>query len=174
MKSGLSLGRDRAIVSQTNIGTVSKTTLEKPLRDGVERIWASPSAQTPSLDPKVSSVLWKSFIGDFPLTKIKVLMTAAKWNRVHGLKRKTIKLRLVARSSAAWQGCRRWSGFQLTMTFKHSVSSATIVRVLSQYWHIYKIHIYKIVNHGTRQGLDSVVLHLISFPGETLEFLLNV
>ena len=33
-------GRDRAIVSQTNIGTVSKAMLEKLSKDGVERIWA--------------------------------------------------------------------------------------------------------------------------------------
>ena len=32
--------RERAIVNQTNIGTVSKATLEKLLRDGVKRIWA--------------------------------------------------------------------------------------------------------------------------------------
>ena len=31
-------GRERVIVSQTNIGIVSKATLEKPLRDRVERI----------------------------------------------------------------------------------------------------------------------------------------
>ena len=31
--------RERAIVNQTNTGTVSKAKLEKPLRDGVERIW---------------------------------------------------------------------------------------------------------------------------------------
>ena len=37
-------GRERAIVSQTNIGTVSKATLGKLLRDKVERIWAFPSA----------------------------------------------------------------------------------------------------------------------------------
>ena len=37
-------GRERAIVSQTNIGTVSKATLGKLPRDGVERIWAFPSA----------------------------------------------------------------------------------------------------------------------------------
>ena len=37
-------GRERAIVSQTNIGTVSKATLGKLLRDVVERIWAFPSA----------------------------------------------------------------------------------------------------------------------------------
>ena len=36
-------GRGRAIVNQTNIGTVSKATLGKLLRDGVERIWAFPS-----------------------------------------------------------------------------------------------------------------------------------
>ena len=36
-------GRERAIVSQTNIVTVSKATLGKLLRDGVERIWAFPS-----------------------------------------------------------------------------------------------------------------------------------
>ena len=37
-------GRERAIVSQTNIGTVSKAMLGKRLRDGVERIWTFPSA----------------------------------------------------------------------------------------------------------------------------------
>ena len=38
----------RAIVNQTNAGTVSKATLGTILRDGVERIWAFPSAQIPS------------------------------------------------------------------------------------------------------------------------------
>ena len=37
-------GRERVIVNQTNIGIVSKATLEKLLRDGMERIWAFPSA----------------------------------------------------------------------------------------------------------------------------------
>ena len=37
-------GRERAIVNQTNIGTISKATLGKRLRDGVERIWGFPSA----------------------------------------------------------------------------------------------------------------------------------
>ena len=37
-------GRERVIVSQTNIGTVSKATLGQLLRDGVERIWAFSSA----------------------------------------------------------------------------------------------------------------------------------
>ena len=37
-------GRERAIVNQTNIGTVSTATLRKLLRDEVERIWAFPSA----------------------------------------------------------------------------------------------------------------------------------
>ena len=37
-------GRERAIVNQTNTGTVSKATLGKRLRDGVERIWAFSSA----------------------------------------------------------------------------------------------------------------------------------
>ena len=37
-------GRERAIVNKTNTGTVSKATLGKLLRDGVERIWAFPSA----------------------------------------------------------------------------------------------------------------------------------
>ena len=36
-------GQERAIVSQMNIGTISKVTLGKLLRDGVERIWAFPS-----------------------------------------------------------------------------------------------------------------------------------
>ena len=36
-------GRERVIINQTNIGTVSKVTLVKLLRDGMERIWAFPS-----------------------------------------------------------------------------------------------------------------------------------
>ena len=36
--------RERAIVNQTNIETVSKATLGTFLRDGVERVWAFPSA----------------------------------------------------------------------------------------------------------------------------------
>ena len=36
-------GRERAIVS-SNIGTISKATVGKLLRDGVERMWAFPSA----------------------------------------------------------------------------------------------------------------------------------
>ena len=41
-------GRERAIVSQTNIGTVSKATVGKRLTDGVERIWVFQSAQIQS------------------------------------------------------------------------------------------------------------------------------
>ena len=41
-------GRERDIVNQTNIGTVSKATLWKLLRDWVKRIRAFPSAQIPS------------------------------------------------------------------------------------------------------------------------------
>ena len=37
-------GRERAIVSQTNIGTVPKATLGKRPRDGVAPIWPFPSA----------------------------------------------------------------------------------------------------------------------------------
>ena len=37
-------GRERAIINPTNIGTVSKATLGKLPRDGVERIWTFPSA----------------------------------------------------------------------------------------------------------------------------------
>ena len=37
-------GRERAVVSQTNIGTVSKATLGKLLRDGVQRMWEFPNA----------------------------------------------------------------------------------------------------------------------------------
>ena len=40
-------GRERDIVSGTNIGNVSKATLGKLLRDGVERIWAFLSAHIP-------------------------------------------------------------------------------------------------------------------------------
>ena len=37
-------GRERGVVNQTNIGTISKVTFGKLLRDGLERIWAFPSA----------------------------------------------------------------------------------------------------------------------------------
>ena len=37
-------GRERVIVNQTNIGTVSKATLGKLLRDDADCIWAFPSA----------------------------------------------------------------------------------------------------------------------------------
>ena len=40
--------RERAIANQTNIGTVSEVTLGTLLRDGVERMWAFPSAQIQS------------------------------------------------------------------------------------------------------------------------------
>ena len=41
-------GREKAIVDPTNMGTVSKTTMGKLLRDGVERRCIFPSAQIPS------------------------------------------------------------------------------------------------------------------------------
>ena len=43
MTSQKARGRERAIVNQTNTATVSKATLGKLLRDGVELIWACPS-----------------------------------------------------------------------------------------------------------------------------------
>ena len=48
-----SKGRERAIVHQTNIGTVSKATLWKLLRGGVERARAFPNAHIPSQGFKV-------------------------------------------------------------------------------------------------------------------------
>ena len=41
-------GRERAIISQTKIGTVSKAMLGKLLRVRVESIWTFPSTQIPS------------------------------------------------------------------------------------------------------------------------------
>ena len=41
-------GRERGIVNQTNIGTVSRATVRRLLRDGTERIWAFPRAMTSS------------------------------------------------------------------------------------------------------------------------------
>ena len=40
--------RQKAIFNQTNIGTISKATLGKLLRDWAERVWAFPSAEKPS------------------------------------------------------------------------------------------------------------------------------
>ena len=42
-------GRERAMVNQTNIETISKATLGTLLRDGMERIWAFPNAWIPCL-----------------------------------------------------------------------------------------------------------------------------
>ena len=41
-------GRERAIISHTSVGTVSRATVGKPVRDGAERLWAFPRAQIPS------------------------------------------------------------------------------------------------------------------------------
>ena len=40
--------KEKAIFNQTNIGTISKATLGKLLKDGAERVWAFPSAEKPS------------------------------------------------------------------------------------------------------------------------------
>ena len=40
-------GRERAVVNQTDIGTISVSTLGRLLREGEERIWAFPSAMNP-------------------------------------------------------------------------------------------------------------------------------
>ena len=42
-------GRERSVFNQTNIGTVSRATLGRLLRDGAECVWAFPSATMPSL-----------------------------------------------------------------------------------------------------------------------------
>ena len=41
-------GRERSVFNQTNIGTVSRATLGRLLRDGAERVWVFPSARMPS------------------------------------------------------------------------------------------------------------------------------
>ena len=41
-------GRQRSVFNQTNIGTVSRATLGRLLREGVERFWAFPSSTMPS------------------------------------------------------------------------------------------------------------------------------
>ena len=42
-------GRERSVFNQANIGTVSRATLGRLLKDGAERVWAFPSATMPSL-----------------------------------------------------------------------------------------------------------------------------
>ena len=41
-------GRQRPVFNQANIGTISRATLGRLLRDGAERLWAFPSAMMPS------------------------------------------------------------------------------------------------------------------------------
>ena len=43
-------GGSRATVNQTNIGTVSRITLRKLLKEGLERLWAFPSAEPDEID----------------------------------------------------------------------------------------------------------------------------
>ena len=39
---------ERSVFNQTDINTVSRVTLARLLRDGVERVWAFPNATMPS------------------------------------------------------------------------------------------------------------------------------
>ena len=41
-------GRERSVFNQANIGTVSRATLGRLLKDGQERVWAFPSVTMPS------------------------------------------------------------------------------------------------------------------------------
>ena len=41
-------GRERSVFNKANIGTVSRATLGRLLRNGAERVWAFPSATMPS------------------------------------------------------------------------------------------------------------------------------
>ena len=41
-------GRERSVFNQASIGTVSRATLGRLQRDGVERVWAFPRATMPS------------------------------------------------------------------------------------------------------------------------------
>ena len=41
-------GQERSVFNQANIGTVSRATLGRLLRDGAERVWACPRATMPS------------------------------------------------------------------------------------------------------------------------------
>ena len=52
-------GWERSVFNQTNIGTVSRTTLGRLLRDGAERVWAFPSATMPSwAETETETVDW--------------------------------------------------------------------------------------------------------------------
>ena len=65
-------GRERSVFDQTNIGTVSRATLGRLLRDGAERVWAFPSATTPS---------WAE-------TELKLYFRLTKFQRSFKLKKK--------------------------------------------------------------------------------------
>ena len=51
-------GRERSVFNQTNIGTVSRATLGRLLRDGAEHVWAFPSATMPKLKLKLKNSLF--------------------------------------------------------------------------------------------------------------------
>ena len=51
-------GRERSVFNQTNIGTVSRATLGRLLRDGVERVCAFPSATMPSWAETETETFW--------------------------------------------------------------------------------------------------------------------
>ena len=63
-------GRERAIVSQTNIGTVSKATFGKFLRDGLERIYGLFREQIDHLELNWTELNW---------TELKICTKKKQW-----------------------------------------------------------------------------------------------
>ena len=60
-------GRERAIVSQTNTETVSKATLGKLLRDGVERVWAFPNNNNETHEESI--IIAESAVANYTFSK---------------------------------------------------------------------------------------------------------
>ena len=74
-------GREGAIVSKTNFGTVSKATLGKLLRDGVEGIWAFPRAEIPpwtELNWTELKCPWKAYRLILPMERRLILPTEGR------------------------------------------------------------------------------------------------
>ena len=55
--------REQSVFNQTNIGTVSRATLERLLRGGAERLWSFPSATMPSCAETETEVKPRKWIG---------------------------------------------------------------------------------------------------------------
>ena len=106
-------GRERSVFNQTNIGTVSRATLGRLLRDGVERVWAFPSATMPSWAETETEKRREEFLSwprfscyrqkgvNMPATGLCISETELLWQSAHALRQKLHIKRAISSSHSA-------------------------------------------------------------------------